>query len=111
MLGLRMRRPDRARNATVQSLPAVGIFSDKRPFATASTLAVALAFGRGWRDAAAAGDAPYLLFVPAVLVAAAIGGLGPGLLATALGVALGQLFVATRSPSGLPSSSTPPPSH
>jgi two-component system sensor kinase FixL len=35
---------------------------------------------------------PYLFFVPAVLVAAGIGGFGPGLLATALGVAFGLLF-------------------
>ena len=43
-------------------------------------------------------DAPYLLFVPAVLVAAAFGGLGPGLLATALGALLGLLFIATAPP-------------
>ena len=39
----------------------------------------------------AGAEAPYLLFVPAVLVAAAFGGLGPGLLATALATALGLL--------------------
>jgi two-component system sensor kinase FixL len=45
------------------------------------------------------GDAsPYLLFVPAVLTAAGLGGLGPGLLATGLSVVLG-LFVITTSPS------------
>ena len=45
------------------------------------------------------GDAsPYLLFVPAVLTAAGLGGLGPGLLATGLSVLLG-LFVITTSPS------------
>jgi two-component system sensor kinase FixL len=44
------------------------------------------------------GDAsPYLLFVPAVLVAAGLGGLGPGLLATGLSVVLG-FFVITMSP-------------
>ncbi len=44
------------------------------------------------------GDAsPHLLFVPAVLVAAGLGGLGPGLLATGLSVLLG-FFVITISP-------------
>ena len=38
-------------------------------------------------------DLPYLFFVPAVLVAAGVGGLGPGLLATALGVLLGFFLV------------------
>src|SRR5262245_43319835 len=32
---------------------------------------------------------PYLIFIPAVLVAAGLGGLGPGLLATVLGALLG----------------------
>jgi two-component system sensor kinase FixL len=41
---------------------------------------------------------PYLLFVPVVLIAAGLGGLGPGLLATGLSVVLG-LFVITTSPS------------
>jgi two-component system sensor kinase FixL len=36
---------------------------------------------------------PYLFFVPAVLVAAAIGGLGPAVLATGLGLLLGSLFI------------------
>jgi two-component system, LuxR family, sensor kinase FixL len=45
------------------------------------------------------GDAsPYLLFIPAILVASGLGGLGPGLLATALSVVLG-FFVGTISPS------------
>src|SRR5215469_2829920 len=45
------------------------------------------------------GDAsPYLLFIPAVLLASGLGGLGPGLLATALSVALG-LFVFSPSAS------------
>ena len=38
-------------------------------------------------------EAPYLFFVPAVLVAASLGGLGPGLLAMALGLVLGSFFV------------------
>ena len=43
------------------------------------------------------GDSPYLFFIPAVLVAAGLGGLGPGLLATALSAVLG-LFVITTFP-------------
>jgi two-component system sensor kinase FixL len=39
-------------------------------------------------------EAPYLVFVPAVLLAAAAGGLGPGLLATGLSVMLGSIFIA-----------------
>jgi two-component system sensor kinase FixL len=39
-------------------------------------------------------ESPYLLFTPAVLAAAAFGGLGPGLLATALATVLG-LFLST----------------
>jgi two-component system sensor kinase FixL len=37
---------------------------------------------------------PYLFFVPAILVAAGIGGLGPGLLATVLSLALSFFFIA-----------------
>jgi two-component system, LuxR family, sensor kinase FixL len=44
------------------------------------------------------GEASYILFVPAVLIASAVGGWGPGLLATALGVALGLFFVAGARP-------------
>jgi two-component system, LuxR family, sensor kinase FixL len=40
------------------------------------------------------GEASYILFVPAVLIGSALGGVGPGLLATALGLALGLFFVA-----------------
>jgi two-component system sensor kinase FixL len=39
-------------------------------------------------------ETTYIFFVPAVLVAAAVGGFGPGLLATALSVAAGLLLVA-----------------
>jgi two-component system, LuxR family, sensor kinase FixL len=42
-------------------------------------------------------DSPYLFFVPAVLTAAGLGGLGPGLLATILGVMLGFVSVAGHS--------------
>jgi two-component system sensor kinase FixL len=40
------------------------------------------------------GEASYILYVPAVLIASAVGGWGPGLLATALGLALSLFFVA-----------------
>jgi two-component system sensor kinase FixL len=38
-------------------------------------------------------DSPYLFFVPAVLIAAGFGGLGPGLVATALGAVLGFFVI------------------
>jgi two-component system, LuxR family, sensor kinase FixL len=44
-------------------------------------------------------NSPYLFFVPAVLVAAGFGGLGPGLVATALGAVLG-FFVISPFPHG-----------
>lgn len=40
------------------------------------------------------GEASYLFFLPAILVASALGGWGPGLLATVLGLLLGLFFVA-----------------
>jgi two-component system, LuxR family, sensor kinase FixL len=40
------------------------------------------------------GEASYILFVPAVLISSALGGVGPGLLATALGLGLGLFFVS-----------------
>jgi two-component system sensor kinase FixL len=62
-------------------------------------VAVALAFLVRRALTPILGDAsPYLLFFPAVLIAAGLGGLGPGLLATGLSVVLG-LFVITASPS------------
>jgi two-component system sensor kinase FixL len=39
------------------------------------------------------GKASYLFFVPSVLIASALGGWGPGLLATAIGLSLGLLLV------------------
>jgi two-component system sensor kinase FixL len=56
-------------------------------------LAVKLSFAP-----ALAGDASYMLFVPAILIASAVGGWGPGLLATALGLALGLYFAADAPP-------------
>ncbi|HML08976.1 MAG TPA: PAS domain S-box protein [Xanthobacteraceae bacterium] len=40
------------------------------------------------------GSASYLFYMPAVLIASALGGWGPGLLATILGLLLGLFFVA-----------------
>ncbi|HEX3505158.1 MAG TPA: PAS domain S-box protein [Xanthobacteraceae bacterium] len=40
------------------------------------------------------GEASYLFYMPAILIASAIGGWGPGLLTTALGLSLGLFFVA-----------------
>jgi two-component system sensor kinase FixL len=59
----------------------------------AAGLAVKLAFASVLR-----GEASYVLFVPAVLIASALGGWGPGLLATALGLVLGLFFVAEARP-------------
>src|SRR5262245_21504073 len=65
-------------------------------------LAVAVAFVVRLLHAPMLGDAsPYLRFVPAVLVAAGLGGLGPGLLATALSVLVGSLVtMSSAGPSG-----------
>lgn len=41
----------------------------------------------------------FFIFVPAVLLAASLGGLGPGLLATLLSVALGALLAGEGKPS------------
>ena len=40
-------------------------------------------------------QAPYLFFAPAVLIAAALGGFGPGIAATALSLGLGLVFFAS----------------
>jgi two-component system, LuxR family, sensor kinase FixL len=58
--------------------------------------AVALAFGARVLLAPALGhEATFLFFVPAVLAASGVGGIGPGLLAVALGLVLGFFFVAS----------------
>jgi two-component system sensor kinase FixL len=57
--------------------------------AVAAGLAIKLVFA-----SALQGEASYILFVPAVLIASALGGWGSGLLATALGLGLGLFFVA-----------------
>ncbi len=63
------------------------------PLAVAAAFAARLALMPVLRD-----ETLYLFFVPAVLLAAGFGGLGPGLLATGLGVLLG-LFVVGPFPS------------
>jgi two-component system, LuxR family, sensor kinase FixL len=45
-------------------------------------------------DTILSGQASHIFFVPAILVASAIGGWGPGILATILGLLLGVYFVA-----------------
>src|SRR5262245_43927491 len=62
---------------------------------------VALAFGaRVLLGPVLQDQAPYLFFVPAVLATAWLGGFGPGLVATALGLLLGFLVI-TRAPVSL----------
>ncbi len=41
-----------------------------------------------------AGQASYIFFIPAILIASALGGWGPGLVATVLGLLLGIVFIA-----------------
>ena len=62
---------------------------------TAAVAAVALAFAvRAALGPILDDAAPYLFFVPAVLIAAGIGGLGPGLLATLLSALLAIFLIA-----------------
>ena len=66
-------------------------------------LAVAIAFvARSALTPILQNDMPYLFFVPAVLVAGGLGGLGPGLVATGLGTLLGFSFMATFPTAGVP---------
>jgi two-component system sensor kinase FixL len=65
--------------------------------------AVALAFAARSALAPVLGDqAPYLFFVPAVLLAAGAGGFGPGILATALSLPLVFFFIARFGAIGWP---------
>jgi two-component system sensor kinase FixL len=65
-------------------------------------LSVAIAFLIRLALAPVLGDAsPYLLYVPAVLIAGGLGGFGPGLLATGLSVVAGIFVVMPSSGSGL----------
>jgi two-component system sensor kinase FixL len=66
---------------------------DVMPYGLAP-IAVALAFAvRAMLVPILHDDSPYLFFVPAVLLAASLGGWGPGLLATILSVLLGSLAI------------------
>jgi two-component system sensor kinase FixL len=59
--------------------------------------AALIAFALSFMLAALANEpVRYLLFVPAVLISAAVGGLGPGLLATALGALIGIATITGR---------------
>jgi two-component system sensor kinase FixL len=61
---------------------------------------VALAFGlRALLEPSLQHDSPFLLFVPAILLASGLGGFGPGFIATLLSVALVSRFFA--SPTGI----------
>jgi len=68
-----------------QSLVLHGI----APVAVATALATRVLLGPILHD-----QAPYLFFVPAILVAAGLGGFGPGLVATLLSLALSFSFIA-----------------
>jgi two-component system sensor kinase FixL len=57
--------------------------------AIALALAIRLALG-----SALTGDASYLFFLPAILVASAFGGWGPGLFATLIGLLIGLFLIA-----------------
>lgn len=62
-------------------------------------LAVAAVFAaRLLLDPVLRDQAPFLMFTPAILLAAAAGGLWPGLFATVLSAALGSIFIYARGP-------------
>ncbi|PWR21817.1 sensor histidine kinase [Zavarzinia compransoris] len=88
--------PERGRTA-----PA--LFSDRRPAAYGIALAaVAVATGLVLLPASPVdGPALYLVYVAAVLAAAAYGGLWPGLLATGLGALAGPLAAGVPAPLGV----------
>ena len=67
---------------------------DRTPYGIA-VLATAIAGGiRFSLDTILPGQASHIFFVPAILIASALGGWGPGILATILGLFLGVYFVA-----------------
>src|SRR5215470_9046817 len=78
-------RSGTARNAALRGI--IGQYG-------AAAAVIALAFAaRALLTPIVHGEAPYLFFLPAVLAAAAIGGFGPGLLATGLGLVCGSFFI------------------
>jgi two-component system sensor kinase FixL len=60
---------------------------------TAAAVAVAVVLRYGF-ESFLGGQAGYLFFIPAVLVGSAMGGWGPGIFATVLGMLIGVVFVA-----------------
>ena len=60
---------------------------------TAVAVAIAALLHYGF-ESVLGGQAGYLFFIPAVLIGSAIGGWGPGIFATVLGILIGVLFVA-----------------
>jgi two-component system sensor kinase FixL len=78
------------------NVPALGGFI--KPYGIA-ILAVALGLAvRLALHSVLSGEASYLFFVPAVLIASAFGGWGPGLFGTVLGLMLGLFFIADIRP-------------
>jgi len=63
----------------------------------AATVAVAAALRYAF-ESLLGGQAGYLFFIPAVLIGSAMGGWGPGIFATVLGMLIGVLFVADYGP-------------
>jgi two-component system sensor kinase FixL len=78
-----LRHPDLARYALASVAVAIAL---------AARLALMPALGE---------DAPYLFFVPALLVAAGVGGWGPGIMATTLGVLLSFFVIADAAHAGV----------
>jgi two-component system, LuxR family, sensor kinase FixL len=75
-------------------VPAAGLWPTVVCYGIAPA-AVALAFAaRALLNPVLADQIPFLFFVPAVLAASALGGLGPGLLATGLSLVLSTFFMA-----------------
>src|SRR5262245_27181420 len=96
MADFAMKSPDAHSRQAPPSVPVPWSSAMKyglAPIAVALALAARVALQPMLGD-----EAPYLFFVPAVLVAAGLGGLGPGLVATALGLTLGSFFVRSGFP-------------
>ena len=87
---------DRMRKAVFMPQSAAGAYWLALA-ATALLLVLRIALQPWLQDHAA-----FLLFIPAVLLAAGVGGLGPGLAATLLGLVLGALFLTSGSSLGEP---------
>jgi len=66
-----------------------------KPYGIAITGVAVTGVARLALESILTGQASYIFFMPAILVASALGGWGPGLLATILGLLLGVTFVAS----------------